>query len=120
MKFNVTIQEIYEKKVTVEADSWHDALMNTIKSNDRGELITTNDDLRECNLDIEGWPYQIFDQWTIEDVEKYVKDNVRWSEMNLTENEMRQSLYIMSQEKETKGFSKEKLDKSLAIVVKNR
>ena len=53
-------------------------------------------------------------------MEKYVNNNVRWSEMNLTENEMRQSLYIMSQDKETKGFSKEKLDKSLAIVVNNR
>ena len=120
MKFNLTIQEIYEKKVTVEAESWQEALMNTIKSNDRGELITTNDDLRECNIDVEGWPYQIFDKWTIEDVEKYVNNNIHWSEMNLTENEMRQSLYIMSQDKETKGFSKEKLDKSLAIVVNNR
>lgn len=63
MKFNVTIQEIYEKKVTGEADSWHDALMNTIKSNDRGELITTNDDLRECNVDIEGWPNQKKDKF---------------------------------------------------------
>ena len=39
MKFNLTIQEIYEKKVTVEAESWHEALMKTIKRNDSGEVI---------------------------------------------------------------------------------
>ena len=120
MKFNLTIQEIYEKKVTVEAESWHEALMKTIKRNDSGEVIIENGDLKECNVNIEGWPYQIFDKWTIEDVEKYVKNNVRWSEMNLTESEMRQALYTMEKDSETKGFSEEKLNRSLAIVVSNR
>ena len=120
MKFNLTIQEIYEKKVTVEAENWHEALMNTIKSNDKGELIIENTDLSECNVYIEGWPYQIFDKWTIEDVESYVNDNDHWSKLHLTESEMRQALYAMSKDKETKGFSKEKLDRSLAIVVNNR
>lgn len=120
MKFNLTIQEIYEKKVTVEAESWHEALMKTIKKNNKGELNIENGDLKECNVDIEGWPYQIFDKWTIEDVERYVKDNVRWSKMNFTESEMRQALYAMNKDNETKGFSEEKLDRSLAIVVSNR
>ena len=120
MKFNLTIHEIYEKKGTVEAENWHEALMKTIKKHDKGEFIIENDDLRECNVDIEGWPYQSFDRWTIEDVEKYVNDNAQWSELNLTESEMRQALYIMNKDNETKGFSEKKLDKSLAVVLKNR
>ena len=72
MKFNLTIQEIYEKKVSVEAENWHEALMETIKRNNKGDIIIEDHDLRECNVDIEGWPYQVFDKWTIEDVEKYI------------------------------------------------
>ena len=120
MKFNLTIQEIYEKKVTVEAENWHEALMETIKRNNKGDIIIEDHDLSECNVDIEGWPYQVFDKWTIEDVEKYVNETACWSEQNLTETEMRQALYIMSNDNETKGFSKEKLDKSLASVANNR
>ena len=118
--FNLTIQEIYEKKVTVEAENWHEALMETIKRNNKGDIIIEDHDLSECNVDIEGWPYQVFDKWTIEDVEKYVNETACWSEQNLTETEMRQALYIRSNDNETKGFSKEKLDKSLAIVANNR
>ena len=111
---------IHEKKVTVEAENWHEALMETIKRNNKGDIIIEDHDLSECNVDIEGWPYQVFDKWTIEDGEYYVNETACWSEQNLTETEMRQALYIMSNDNETKGFSKEKLDKSLAIVANNR
>ena len=46
MKFNLTIQEIYEKKVTVEAENWHEGLMETIKRNNKGDIIIEDHDLR--------------------------------------------------------------------------
>ena len=45
MKFNLTIQEIYEKKVTVDAENWHEALMKAIKESDKGKIVFEDNDL---------------------------------------------------------------------------
>ncbi|WP_027406549.1 hypothetical protein [Anaerovibrio sp. RM50] len=120
MKFNVVIQEVYEKKIAVEAENWREALMKTNKEHDRGAFIFEDDDLKECNVGVDGWPYQIFDKWTIEDVEEYVKNHPAWSKMNLSENETRQALHLMEMDDDKKGFSWTKMDKELAIVINNR
>ena len=71
-------------------------------------------------MGVAGWPYQVFDKWTIEDVEKHVKENARWSELNFTEDEMRRALYLMEKDHGTKGFNWEKLDRELEILAKNK
>ena len=121
MEFNVTVQEVYEKRVTIEAGTWQEALMKAIKESDSGRIaIDYNEDCKECNVEVEDFPYQVIDKWTIDEVEKYVVESPQWRDAELTESEMRQAMVSMSKESGTKGFSWGKLEAALKEVVKKR
>lgn len=121
MKFNVTVQEVYEKRLTIEAGEWQEALMKAIKESDSGRIAIDYDEgCTECNVEVEGFPYQVVDKWTIDEVEKYVVESPQWRDAELTESEMRQAMFLMSKDSGSKGLSWGKLEAALKEVVKKR
>lgn len=121
MEFTIKIENIYAKSITVEADDWHDALRQAIKDSDKGKYVMTDEDLKEENVSVKGWPYVIEDKWTVEDVDAFIAEHEDWQQQKITESEKRQALVFMKEHLDkSAGLNWKSLDIALLAVVKRR
>lgn len=121
MEFTIKIENIYAKSITVEADDWHDALRQAIKDSDKGKIVMTDEDLKEENVSVKGWPYVIEDKWTVEDVDAFIAEHEDWQQQKITESEKRQALVFMKEHLDkSAGLNWKSLDIALLAVVKRR
>ncbi|MDD6382542.1 MAG: hypothetical protein PUG02_04170 [Selenomonadaceae bacterium] len=121
MEFTIRIENIYAKDITVEAEDWHDALMQAIKDSDRGKFVMTDEDLEEENVSVQGWPYTIADKWTVEDVDAFIAEHEDWQAQEITESEKRRVLIFMKEHLDKRtGLNWKALEDALSAVVKER
>lgn len=121
MEFTIKIETIYAKSITVEADDWHDALRQAIKDSDKGKIVMTDEDLKEENVSVKGWPYVIEDKWTVEDVDAFIAEHEDWQQQKITESEKRQALVFMKEHLDkSAGLNWKSLEVALLAVVKRR
>lgn len=121
MEFTIKIENIYAKNITVEADDWQDALRQAIKDSDKGKYVMTDEDLKEENVSVKGWPYAIEDKWTVEDVDAFIAKHEDWQQQKITESEKRQALVFMKEHLDkSAGLNWKSLEVALLAVVKRR
>jgi len=121
MEFTIKIENIYAKNITVEADDWQDALRQAIKDSDKGKYVMTDEDLKEENVSVKGWPYVIEDKWTVEDVDAFIAEHEDWQQQKITESEKRQALVFMKEHLDkSAGLNWKSLEVALLAVVKRR
>ncbi|RHM55831.1 hypothetical protein DWZ54_04980 [Mitsuokella sp. AF33-22] len=121
MEFTIKIENIYAKNITVEADDWQDALRQAIKDSDKGKYVMTDEDLKEENVSVKGWPYAIEDKWTVEDVDAFIAEHEDLQQQKITESEKRQALVFMKEHLDkSAGLNWKSLEIALLAVVKRR
>ncbi len=121
MQFTIKVENVYAKTIIMEAADWHDALMQTIKDSDRGKYVMTDEDLKEENVSVKGWPYVIEDKWTVEDVDAFIAEHDDWQQQKITESEKRQALMFMKEHLDKRiGLNWQSLEVALSAVLKER
>lgn len=121
MKFTIKVENVYAKTIVMEADDWHDALRQAIKDSDKGKYVMTDEDLKEENVSVKGWPYAIEDKWTVEDVHAFIAKHEDWQQQKITESEKRQALVFMKEHLEkSAGLNWKSLEVAMSAVLKDR
>ena len=72
MKYTVEFKETSTTTQLIEATSWQEALMKSIKMHDHGEI--TFPDPPEADVTVIGHPYKITETWSVEDVEDVIQE----------------------------------------------
>lgn len=119
MKYAVEFTETSIAVRMIEATCWHEALMKGIKMHDHGEITFTAPP--RSDVEVIGYPYQITEVWTLEDVASVIKEQGYTFTPALTDEEEREILLdAKARIDEAHGLCYQLLDESIHRLYESR